>query len=83
MTADLAEVQANLASMYGTADRPLWIHEGRPAPTATAALDVLQDAASDGLTATDYDAGWLHQRFGELATGTPRRRWSSDCSRSR
>jgi murein L,D-transpeptidase YcbB/YkuD len=71
VTADLAEVQANLASLYGPGNRPLWIHEGRPTPAAAAAVDMLQEAASDGLTSADYDAGWLHQRVGELAAGTP------------
>jgi murein L,D-transpeptidase YcbB/YkuD len=70
-TADLAEVRANLTSLYGTANRPLWIHEGRPGSATPAAVDFLQNAASDGLTARDYDAGWLHQRLDELSLGAP------------
>jgi murein L,D-transpeptidase YcbB/YkuD len=70
-TADLAEVNANLASLYGPADPPLWIHEGRPNAAAAAAVGVVQSAASDGLTPSDYDAAWLQQRLQELGTGTP------------
>lgn len=46
----------------------LWIVDGRPAADAWVALDMLDDAAADGLESEAYDSAVLRQRLQALAS---------------
>ena len=56
-----------LLSPWGQAAEGHWFKQGRPAPIAQAAVQVLERAADEGLNPADYDADGLAKRVAQAA----------------
>ncbi len=64
---NISDVRGDLEKLYaGTRFTPVWVQEGRPTPQALQAIQVLQQADSEGLNPEDYDASRWPERLAAL-----------------
>ncbi len=65
----LALLMAGYAASAPAQQALLWFSHGRPTPQAAQAIEVLGNAASDGLSPQDYDAARLREQLNLAAAG--------------
>ncbi len=66
-------VCAALLALFAARDGLRWVRDGAPTPQALALVQVLRDAARDGLDPADYDAPLWDERLGNLVSSSGQR----------